>query len=242
MTADHDEQLILPFTVAWAAVEPAYQAGEWSCIDMKTKSKCANTDGKIRMRYEDGFHTGNFTIEANTFKPDSKITIRLNIKERESKLSIPCLLNLDIQSADVLNIPLKVHSDVGFNTFIDTELSHSFGCHIDHAHIDESKHKLIHPFERNITYTVSIYESKRWQKPRDAIMLDDGHGMKINPGFFMPRKYYVFICNAEYTPADGSKPFKGKVQKFYNTAVWKDNVEFNISPRSGVPFLTEFKM
>jgi len=192
------------------------------------------------MRYEKGFHTGNFTIEPNTFKADDDITIRLNVKELKSKISIVCLITIDIQPLDVKNIPLKVHSDVGFNTFIDKDKTHSFGCHIDHAHIDEKKHGLIHPFEKSIKYDVGIFESKRWKKPTDPIMLDDGHGMKILPGYFETRKYYVFICKAEFTQ-EGQK-FAGKVQKFYNTAAWKTDVDFNITPKQGVPFQTEFTM
>lgn len=184
MTADHNDTLILPFTVAWAAVEPAYEAGQWTCIDSKTKSACANIDGKIKMQYEDGFHTGNFTIAPDTFKAEDKITIKLNVKELKTKLSLTCIISVDIQPAAVHNIPLKVHSDVGFNTFVDMDQTHSFGCHIDHEHIDEKKHNLIHPFERNITYSVDIFESKRWEKPKDAEVLDDGHGIKIKPGFF----------------------------------------------------------
>jgi len=147
ITISEGDSLSLGFAVQWAGIAPHSVMGKWNCwikdesdpTKKDAKKTCENAEEMIKYSHLKDFTAGNFTVAPNTFKAGDSATIHLTVRETKTRVRYTCGINLLVQPnlveefpETVVNIPLRVHSDVPFNNHIDMSRGHSFACDIDY--------------------------------------------------------------------------------------------------------------
>ena len=216
MTMDRNDNLLLPFSVSWADVDPRFVLGKWSCFyrgEDGRKIVCPEAQKNILLRYEKGFNSGNFSIAADSFNYSDTVTIHLTVSELKQNIQYLCGINIQVQPAEIENIPVKIHSDVSFNTFINMEDSHQFSCDIDYDNVGAITRETINQESK---YSVRMYDIKNdTETPLDPVYNEHGNAMLVDASFFGPNKVYVFRCEVNFE-LNGIK-HNGKAWKLFNT-------------------------
>lgn len=216
MTMDPNDLLLLPFTVSWATIEPHFVLGKWTCFyrsgDSRQKIACPDAQKNIKLAYEKGFNSGNFTIAPSSFKASDTVTIHLKISELKTNMQYLCGINLKVQPEGTENVPVVLHSDVPFNTHIDMNDDHQFSCDIDYGNTGALGEDVIDAVAK---YEVRMYDLHDETDEPDAIYNEHRNAIKVPADFFTKNKVYVFRCEVDFEK--NGKLYNGKAWKMFNT-------------------------
>lgn len=202
--------------MSWADVDPKFVLGKWSCFYRGKDGKkyvCPDAQKNIILKYEKGFNSGNFSIAPFSFNQSDTVTIHLTVSELKQNIQYLCGINIQVQPKGVENIPVKIHSDVAFNTFINMEDSHQFSCDIDYANEFAISRETINQKSK---YEVRMYDIRNdTEAPIDPVYNEHGNAMLVDASYFGPNKVYVFRCEVSFK-LNGVE-HNGKAWKLFNT-------------------------
>jgi hypothetical protein len=116
-----------------------------------------------------------------------------------------CDIKINFQPEDVINIPIRLHSDVPYTNNIDvTEDYHSFSCDIYADDLPDYRDKILSPENTNLAFYFKTNrgDRERVRLPPSSKYEKNGNSLKIDSSFFQTNIFY-FICQIEWTSDTG---------------------------------------